>query len=302
MQEKFIIQEDGVRLDRYVKKLFPGLCQSIIEKSLRKKLITLNGQRATSSTRVEKNQELYINKSISADSVNVNKQEVFLDRKSAKLVELLKKAIIYEDENVLAINKPFDLPVQSGSKVKYSIDRLIKSINPNLNVVHRLDKHTTGVLLFAKNSQATTEFWNLFKNRLIKKKYIAVVVGKMQRRTGQVKNFIKKAIISGEEIMQCNDSDGDIAVTHFKVLEEYKSTSLIELSPETGRKHQLRAHMAYLGNPILNDGKYGRKAAFIDGGHKGGAMNLHASSVEFMLLDKNYRIQAKPPKHFQSNL
>jgi 23S rRNA pseudouridine955/2504/2580 synthase len=302
LEEKFIIQDDNVRLDRYIRRLFPGLCQSVIEKSLRTKLITLDGEKTTSSVRVQNNQVLYINKSIykKETETKFNVSTNFSNNTSNKLVKLIRESIIYEDENILIINKPFDMPVQSGSKIKYSIDKLIKNIDPNLNVVHRLDKHTTGVLIFAKNSKTTTEFWNIFKNRLIRKKYLAIVVGNLKQKSGQVKNFIKKSIVSGEEIMQCNDEDGDLAITNFKVIKDYKNASLIELIPETGRKHQLRVHMTYLGHPILCDGKYGRKEAFLDRTNK--RMNLHASSVEFKLFDKNLKIEAKVPHHFQYNL
>ena len=213
---------------------------------------------------------------------------------------IIKKSTIYEDKNIVVINKPFGIPVQSGSGIKESIDFAIKSIYKDAHVVHRLDKHTTGVLIFAKNLKSTTEIWNLFKNRKIDKKYIAIVVGKINQKSGQIKNFLKKGFVGGEEIMQCDLTQGDLAITNFTVVDVCKDASLVSLEPKTGRKHQIRVHMNHLGHPILCDGKYGRKTAFLKS-MPNKNMNLHAESLRFCLFGKSIEITAKKPAHFEDN-
>ena len=150
--------DTNTRLDRYLRRLFTkSIPQSLIESAVRKKHIKLcNGkQKLSSATRVEFDQRLCIADSFlhSLESITKNKDDI--DKKftvvSKKLQDIIKKSIIYEDENIVAINKPFGIPVQSGSGIKESIDFAIKSIYKDAHVVHRLDKHTTGVLIFAKN-------------------------------------------------------------------------------------------------------------------------------------------------------
>jgi len=289
------VEEENVRLDRFLRRvLSKNLPQSLIEASLKRGLILLDGKKAKSSTRCKLDQKISVN--FVFDEVKSHNKK---DQININLLNLIKKSVIYEDQNIVAINKPFGIPVQSGKGVKESIDILMKEIYKDIRVVHRLDKHTTGVLIFAKNLKATTEIWQIFKEREVKKSYLAIVVGKMRKDYGKIENFIQKSVISGEEIMTCNQDSGDLAITEFKVLKKSEKATLVLLKPRTGRKHQLRAHMVSIGHPIVGDGKYGKRSAFLKGLNK--KMNLHASSLEFSLFDKSIKISAKEPNHMSCN-
>ncbi|AHX11476.1 RNA pseudouridylate synthase family protein [Neorickettsia helminthoeca str. Oregon] len=297
----FLVENDCQRLDKYLRLRFGSFPQSALEKALRKKLIKLNGKRADAATPVTKGESIFLNPGF----LNIISSLDVLDEKKhgvdSRLIELIISSIIYEDENILAINKPFGISVQSGNKVSNSIDCIMKAINPEYRVVHRLDKHTTGVLLFAKTLEATREIWQLFANRLISKKYLGIVVGKVEEKEGEIDCFIKKTLYKGEEIMRCNNiGDGERAITRFRAVSCFDDLSLVELYPVTGRKHQIRAQMANIGYPILNDGKYGRKHAFING-TPNKKMNLHAIESEFELFGKSITIKARLPGHFLDN-
>lgn len=297
--ETFAVECDCQRLDRYLRQKFGLLPQSALQKALRKRVIKVNGTAAEASTRVVTGDLLFIKKGFLLNfSSPKNPESGRSHQVNSKLMSLIESRVIYEDDNILAIDKPFGISVQAGCKVSESLDRALKMINPEYRVVHRLDKHTTGVLLFAKTLDASREMWRLFSNRLVKKKYLAIVVGELKKTKGEIDCYIKKALFNNEERMQCNDvGEGERAITHFRVVENFQSLSLVELFPLTGRKHQIRAQMASIGHPILNDGKYGRKQAF-RGEVPSKKLMLHASEIEFDLYGKKIKVLAQLPEHF----
>lgn len=319
----FIIDQNNIRLDKYIKSLIPGVTQAIIEKFLRKKLITIESnqgkEKAKSSSRLQQGQNLYIHTSLEQSFINKGPLEetpgTLLGDYEKALIKEIKKAIIYENENIIILNKPFGIPVQSGKYVRASIDQLMKHIPgyEGVRVAHRLDKHTTGALLLAKNLEAAKELMSLFQRKEIKKKYIALLIGRMKQNSGLIKSWLKKAVVNGEEIMQSQPlnsnshntreefaEEGELAITKFQILEKNELASLVELSPITGKKHQLRAHMLSIGHPILSDGKYGRRAAFLPGCNK--SMCLHAQAIEFILFGQKISIAAALPYHIKENM
>ncbi|MFV9876290.1 MAG: RluA family pseudouridine synthase [Rickettsiales endosymbiont of Dermacentor nuttalli] len=270
-------QEAGSRLDRIIRK--QGITQSVIEKSLRKGLIKLNNMLANANDRLKEGDVINIDHTIKIQPpIRANNPKV-----DTKLLEEVKNNILYKDANIIAINKSNNIAVQGGSKIKHSIDTMLDhlcfelSVRPKL--VHRLDKETSGILLIARNGKAAAILAEGFKNKTIKKQYIAVVIGRPKNRTGKI-------------ISSIEDSE---ALTHYEVLGTLNNEfSIMNLSPITGKKHQLRIHCQLLGCPILGDNKYGTKNKK--------PLHLHAYKILLNNLMKNKHLEfiAPIPSYIQT--
>jgi len=182
--------------------------------------------------------------------------------------------IIYQDPNLLVIDKPAGLVVFSEGQVKENtlIDYLLEKFpdlknvgqTPRYGIIHRLDKDTSGILLIAKNNKALSFFQNQFKEGRVSKKYLALVVGNLKDREGTIETLIGRSPKDRrkQKIYLPQEPESDKkrkAITEYKVLQKFKDYDLIEITPKTGRKHQIRAHLAYLGYPIAGDKLYGFK-------------------------------------------
>ncbi len=180
--------------------------------------------------------------------------------------------IIYEDENVLAIDKPPGITVFSEKEENTLIKEVIKEYPelkkagnpPRYGAVHRLDKDTSGLVLIAKNTEALIFFQKQFKQRKVEKKYKGLLTGNLKKDKGEIRTLIgrnpkerkrQKVFLKGEP----NSQNSREAVTFFKVLKRFKGYTLVEVSIKTGRKHQIRVHFSYLGHPLAGDKKYGFK-------------------------------------------
>ena len=190
-------------------------------------------------------------------------------------LDKLKK--IYEDENLLVIDKPAGVNADDF-KLR----------------VHRLDKETSGILLIAKNKKALDFFQKQFKNRTVIKKYLALVSGSPSSVTGRVETLIGRSIKDGkkQKVYLPNEPDAKKkglrkAITEYKVLKKFSGYTLVEVKPETGRKHQIRCHFAYLGHPIIGDKVYAFKNQTVPKGLK--RQFLHASYLKIKILDDNVK-------------
>ncbi len=295
MNMKEIMVENCIsptRLDRYIKLLYPSLTQGLIEKYLRKGNIKIDNQKSKANSRVSNGNLIQISESIDIESFTREESREF----SSSDISIAKKIIsdykIYEDENFIAINKPSGISSQGGEKLTMSIDRGLQYLNKDgensYKLVHRLDRETSGLFLIAKSRDAAIALAESFKNRVIKKVYLAVLVGNLKNKIGKITAKIKKDTFNKKQIV---DKSGDEAVTEYKVLTENKNFSLVLFFPKTGRMHQLRIHSAHLGNPIVGDSKYGAK---------GPNLYLHALSVEIpeAIFQKAIIIKAEIPDYF----
>lgn len=172
-----------------------------------------------------------------------------------------KSLVIAEDAYVLAFNKPSGLAVQGGSGVTRSLEDLLeafaKSNGKQPRLVHRLDRETSGVIIAARTKPAAAFFSEAFAGRDVKKTYLAIVCGGApDPREGAIALALKKISRKGLDVMEVA-KDGQAALTHYRTLAATPDAALVELQPETGRMHQLRAHLAAIGRPIAGDGKYG---------------------------------------------
>lgn len=293
-----LVEDNNVRLDRYIRRIFPNLKQSTIEKSLRKGLIKVDNCKAKSSNKVNSGQTITIRYLDYIENTNS-------DRKyNEKLVNLLRENILYEDEYILAINKPAGVIVQGGVKVKISISDLLDQIREEetFKIVHRLDRDTSGVIIFARNGSVAKYLMEEFKGRRIKKTYLALTSGVPSKDNGTIDYPLVKKYISGQERVVVDEGSPQSATTHFSIIARLKhNVAYLKLQPITGRTHQLRAHLAHINCPILGDGKYGGKKAFIDG--VANQIHLHSYSLSLKLPNnKEVTITTPVPKHIEKSI
>lgn len=292
------VDENDIRLDRYIRRIFPDLKQSVIEKSLRRGLIKVDDCKAKSSDRVNSGQTITLKYLDHIENANS-------DRKyNEKLVELLKENILYEDEYILAINKPAGVIVQGGIKVKISISDLLDQIREGetFKIVHRLDRDTSGVIIFARNAEVARYLMEEFKGRKIKKTYLALTVGIPSKSRGIIDHPLVKKYISGQEKVVVDENSLQNATTRFSIIAKLEhNVAYLKLQPITGRTHQLRVHLAHINCPILGDGKYGGRKAFVDG--IANKIHLHSYSLSLTLPNnKKITITAPVPGHVEQSV
>jgi 23S rRNA pseudouridine955/2504/2580 synthase len=278
---------EGVRLDRWLRRSFEGMPQSLIEKYLRNKDITLNGLKVKSSHKLTEGDVISLNKHIKTIE-NDDKHPTLLNHKDYKII---KDSIIFENGDYVVFNKPAGFAVQGGTGVKKSIIDILKAHDPDIDykIVHRIDKATSGILIVAKTYPAARYFADLFASHNIMKTYMAIIDGSIDKKQGRLENKLLKM---GD--MVSVHQDGKEAITDYKIIHTYRDYSMIQLRPLTGRMHQLRVQLAYLGKPIKGDDKYNPKAK------KNEQLFLHAYKIEFLDLQKKTVIfKADIPSYFK---
>jgi 23S rRNA pseudouridine955/2504/2580 synthase len=252
--------DDGQRLDRWLKKNVPELSYILAQKLLRKGQIRIDGKRAKPDARLETGQEVKIPPS----AMQTDKIKAFAFQKpkiTDKDRAFMRSLVIYEDEDVIAINKPYDLAVQGGTKTKRHIDGLLdvfadkEGVKPRL--VHRLDKETSGIMLLARSAKAARALGKSFKTHNVRKIYWAIVTPAPEDYEGTIKAPILKSTGDYEK-MEINEEEGRTAITEFAVIENAgREAAFMAFWPRTGRTHQIRVHASQvLGCGILGDRKY----------------------------------------------
>ena len=277
------------RLDKLIKRRYgKNIPQSVIEKAVRNRDILVNGEKIPASSQVSDDVDIYIHESVlrKFEKFSNENNKAFLD--SDRISEEFRNFIIYEDDNFIIINKPSGLAVQLGTGTNISVDVMAKYYNSNANLVHRIDKDTSGITVLSKNIQSSRYMLNLFKTKNIKKKYVAVVCGDLKKDYGK----ISEPLLKNRETVVVDYKNGKEAITEYKVIKRLSNNMiLVELSPLTGRTHQLRVHMQCLGCSILGDTKYG--------GKKYKKLCLHASEIFFKdLSGKVVRVESDFPEYF----
>ena len=266
----YIIQksEEGQTLEKYIQKLLVSAPISFIYKLFRKKDVKVNGHHEDRKFIISENDEVAI-------YIKEEQFEEFLKEKAFKPNNQIKDWIVYEDENVLFINKPRGLLVQKSAPQDESLDQLVVEYliykgeyDPNKELAfkpgpaHRLDRNTSGIVAFGKNHQALELLFELFKNHdLINKHYLALVVGQMEKDKDSINAPLKKDEKTNTVTVASLEKGGKTAKTVYKVVKAYKDYSLLDVTLLTGRTHQIRVHLAYVHHPIIGDEKYGDFAA-----------------------------------------
>ena len=284
--QKIIVTEDeaGIRLDRWFKRHFPLLRRGQIEKLLRTGQVRLDGGRVKSAARLAKGQTVRVPPLWPAGTERANKRP--LAALSAEDITSVQSMVLYRDEDIIVINKPPGLAVQGGKKVPRHLDGLLEGLTfdkmERPKLVHRLDKDTSGIMLLGRNAFAASKLTSAFRNRDIEKVYWALVVGVPNPKAGHINAPITKKEIAGYQRMAVTGDNAPSAISEFVTIETAgKRVAWLALRPQTGRTHQLRVHCNVLGTPILGDGKYGGKGAFIEGLPAPSKLHLHAHSLEF---------------------
>lgn len=288
--EYFVTQDDaGCRVDRFVRNLFKDVGYALLQKLFRQGKVKVNGKKVKASYRLKDKDRVYVYANQLTENTDPNDSKKIL-AKDSRLEKIYREMLIFENDNFLALNKRQGLAVQLGSKVNFCVETILQNVLDRYFLVHRLDKDTSGVLLVAKNQKYARKLTQLFRDGKIKKTYWAIVDGKI-KEAGVIRNFIGKSFVSGEERMTVVDEEqGKAAITRYCPVDRVGYYTLLELNPETGRKHQLRVHCAdVLRAPILGDRKYNRNVQ-----HK----NLFLHAKQLKISELNLLLEAPLPEYF----
>jgi len=252
--------QSGQRIDNFLVKHLKGVPKSHIYRLLR------SGQIRVNSGRKKPHYKLQADDILRIPPVRLSESETGQIPQS--VLDTIASAIIYEDDDIVAINKPSGFAVHKGSGLRFGIIEIFRQLRPDkeLELVHRLDRDTSGCLLLAKNRKTLTLLHELLRHEKtthIEKTYLALLDGEWQHGNRTVDIGLTKIKRSGEHLMQA-DANGDRAISHFEPVEIFNKNredacSLVKITIETGRTHQIRVHAQYCGHPILGDSKYGNK-------------------------------------------
>tara|TARA_B100000900_G_C20525456_1_gene693975 strand:+ start:264 stop:1136 length:873 start_codon:yes stop_codon:yes gene_type:complete len=281
-----------MRLDRLLRNKLGKIPQSLIEKSLRSGKIKLNKKKVKSSFKVQTNDKIEL--------FNFKFKENVIQKKinykpSNEIIKENENLIIDDNENFVVLNKNSGISVQGGTKSKKNLidifaqSKIFSGTKPFS--VHRLDKETSGVFIIAKNRETAQLLTSLFRLRKVHKTYLAICHGEIEKKSGEWTDELLR-FDNGKRI-------AEKAKTFFKVIDKNYNSSLVELKPITGRKHQLRKQLFNIGHSIYGDKKY-RSSNFTKGINKN--LMLHSFQIKFMIKDKKYTYKALLPDYFQNLL
>ena len=277
-----------MRLDEYIKTKY-DMSRSKAQKLNDDNLILVNGEHKNNSYIVE-----------DKDVIELIENKEYVPSKFKG--ENIPLDIVYEDEDIVIINKASGMVVHpaSGNYENTLVNALIyrynlDDTNVRSGIVHRIDKDTSGLVIVAKNDKTLELLTEMFKNKEIKKTYLAIVDGVINNKSGTINAPITRDVKDRKKMMV--GKDGKNAITHFYVLKTFKNNTYLSLNLETGRTHQIRVHMAYIGHPITNDKVYGKENTSF-------GQYLHASKLEFIhpITKKEIRVEAELPEEFQEKL
>lgn len=255
--------ENNMRVDRFLEHRFPGLSFSHIQRIVRKGELRINGKRADSKDRLEEGQSVRI-PPLKLDAPKAGGE---LSEAASKTLEELRKMILFEDDDLMVLNKPAGLAVQGGSGMTKHVDQMLEAMRDakgqKPRLVHRLDRETSGCLLIAKTRFAASALTGSFRHRSARKIYWALVAGVPKPKQGRISTYLAKEESEEDSIMRVaahGDEGAAHAVTYYAVVEaSAQKLAWVSLKPVTGRTHQLRAHMAHIDHAIVGDPKYFNK-------------------------------------------
>ncbi len=280
--------DKSVRIDKYLSDN-TDLTRNKIQKLIDDENILVNNKKIKNSYKVSNNDEITIN--VVEEEIDIKGENIDID-------------IIYEDDDVIVVNKKSGMVVHPGNGnhehtlvnalMGHTDDLSDEGGSERCGIVHRIDKDTSGILLVAKTNEAHRILCDDFKNKNVKRKYIALVHGVIDNNKGKINAPIGRSKVDRKK-MCITDENSKNAVTNFTVLERYTDATLLELILETGRTHQIRVHMEYINHPVVNDAVYGKRKKVNDYGQM-----LHAAYLGFNHpITKEYmEFEVRPEKEF----
>lgn len=288
--------DDGIRLNRWFLREYPSLSMGRLQKLLRTKQIKVDGAKAETNTRLCAGQELRLppldNEKAEKDSARLSKADI----------EFIRSLVVFKDENLIVLNKPSGLAVQGGTNTTRHVDGLLDGLmfdtDSRPKLVHRIDKETSGLLVLARNRRYAEILTKAFREHALQKTYLVLSRGCPVNDAGGINAPLEKV---GEK-MEVSDG-GKKAVTTYTVLDSVgEKFSLLAAEPLTGRTHQIRAHMEYLGCPILGDDKYYGQQRFKPAGLSP-KLHLHAYKIDLSsVYNKKMVVKAPLPDYFSSDI
>jgi 23S rRNA pseudouridine955/2504/2580 synthase len=278
--------EDGMRLDRWFKLHFPQVTFAYLNKLTRTGQVRVGAGRVKTSSRLAKGQDIRI-PPLDFDRRPADAPKEDVAPLTAKERQLFNSMVIHEDKDLYVLNKPSGFAVQGGTKTHTHLDGLLMGLGVELGerplLVHRLDRDTSGVIVIAKRRAVAAALGKMFATRVVKKTYWAVVKGIPSPAQGRIDVALIKARSEDGDRMRASkageEDDEQQAVTQYAVLGKSNGVSWLSLKPQTGRQHQLRAHTAHIGTPILGDNKYGGDVDLPEG--VANRLHLHARRLVF---------------------
>ena len=294
MKKSYIVDSiySNMRIDRWIRNNIEKIPQSLIEKNLRNGKIKINNKKVRSSFKIKSQDKIDIY------NFNYKKNLIETSKKAIQpnsVIKSTEKQIIDNNEDFIVLNKDSGISVQGGTKSKKNLVDIFSQSkifgNKKPFPVHRLDKDTSGVFIIAKHRQAAQLLTTLFRLRKVHKTYLAVCHGELEQNSGTWENILER--------YENNKLISEKAKTVFKVLDKNSISSLVEMKPITGRKHQLRKQLFIIGHPIYGDQKYNFKSNIKSIGKK---LMLHSYRIKFMIKDKKYTYSALLPDYFKKLL
>lgn len=292
---EFVADRVGERLDKALAATLDGVSRSQIQALIRDGQVTVNGKPGKASYRIEGGERVWVNVPVSAGEVAPRAEAIALD-------------VLYEDDSVAVVNKPAGMVVHpayghtSGTLVNAILARWPEAATPQAEgragIVHRLDKETSGVILVARTPAALEDLRRQFKARTVTKRYLALVEGIPDAREGVIDAPIGRDPAQRKRMAVLRG--GREAVTEFRVVELYDDFALVEAHPKTGRTHQIRVHLAFIGHPVVGDTVYGRRKQRI----KLKRHFLHAAAITFQhpATGEPITVEAPLPEDLQDAL
>jgi 23S rRNA pseudouridine955/2504/2580 synthase len=283
--------QGGQRIDNFLLRHLKGVPKTLIYRILRKGEVRVNKGRIKPDYRVQAGDEIRI--------PPIRRSQDEKRPPSSRSVNALSNRILYEDERIIVINKPTGMAVHGGSGVSHGVIEAMRHWRQDLHfleLVHRLDRETSGCLILAKKRSALRQLHELLREGQVEKRYLALLKGAWSQGAQRIEIALRKNVLRSGERMVNVSEEGKTAISTFRPLSVGKKASLMEIHIETGRTHQIRVHAAHLGHPIAGDDKYGDKEFNQEMRELGlSRLFLHARSLAFTLAEPHKSIAVNAP-------